>query len=216
MARMKLLPLICLVLAASAGSARAQEATAERFDAGRFSFIVPSSSTVERHADLASVRVEVRYGLYFDVRTYSWWAHYVAGTPATAREYVETDWQERPQDFKMIEPAKLIEFNGYPAWTVTYSYTIRKRLGKGEIHVTESYLAVQRPLGYTVIMYKNDSEFFADDKPKFDAFLGSIILMPGPVGIPVLPVAAILIALGVVAMLFVKKRAVRNRGALVR
>ena len=208
MARLNLLPLICLVLAAQAAPAHAQ--TSERFDAGRFTFVAPSSSTVVRRTDsgVAGVDVEVRYGLHFDVTTYAWWSHYVVGTPATAREYVETD--------RKSEPAEQVEFAGYPAWAVTHSYPIKKRMGAGEIHVTESYLAVQRLWGYTVIRYTNDSEFFADDKPKFDSFLNGIKLLPGPVGIPILPAALILAAIGIVAMLAIKKFLARKRAVTAR
>lgn len=203
--------LLCLALAA--GAARAQEPASRPFEPGRFAFAAPASARVEQRvgSGVSDTHIELRYGLYLDGTTYAWWSHYAAGVPASAREYVDMLTELGVSDFRVVEPPKRTEFAGYPAWTLTRSYSIKRRRQPAEIHVTESYLAIQRRWGYTVVSYTDDSEFFAQDRARYEAFLGGLKLLPEPPGGPVLLLVGALGAL--VLLILAGRRAWRRRRA---
>jgi hypothetical protein len=183
MARMTLLTLIVLLLGGGA-PLRAQEAKPERFGPGGFRFTPPAAVEVQHRAEwgMSATNIEVRPGFYLDVLTYSWWAHYTLGTPATAQDYLRSLMGRAGDDFRVVDPPTRIEFQGYPAWTLTRAYTIKQRLNRGEFHAKESYLLIQRRWGYVVVEYSNDAEFYDQDLSKYQAFLIGLELLPEPPG----------------------------------
>lgn len=187
-----------LIVAVMLVAAGAQASQAERFPAGRFDFTAPETVVEVNHrAEFASsaVDIEVRYGLYYEVHAFTWLAHALAGNPSTAVKYVELMQEPMGHDHKCLAAPERFEFQGYPAWRIVCSYSIKLRNMETERHITESTIAVQRRWGYLVIDYRDDTEFVEQDQKKFDDFLASIKLLPEPPGGPwlllVLPAALI-------------------------
>lgn len=202
MAIMNRLPLMFLCLATGAAAlTTTPDAKPERFEPGRFSFVVPSTARVDHRADFDSsaTNIEVRYGLYWNVDTFSWLAHMISGVPASAQEYVEYSSKLDVDDSRLPKPPQLTEFQGYPAWIMTRSYTNKPRPKRGgDRHITESFLAIQRRWGYVVVRSMNDTEFLKMDEAKYQAFLADLKLLPEPPGSPWMlgVLAAVLLILG--------------------
>lgn len=212
---MNLLPLMLLVLAVNAASQTPNAPASEsaRFAPGRFAFVAPSTARIDHRIGpgRTSTIVEVRYRLYLDVDTYAWWAHYYHGTPATARDYIELSSKSDLTDSRLPQPPRPVEFKGHPAWIMTHSYTIRQRLNRGEFHITESYMAIQRKWGYTVVRYTNDTEFLKQDEALYPAFLSNLELLPEPPGNPLLLGLGLLTGIGGAVLLLIRKFLARKR-----
>lgn len=212
MARVTLLPLIGLLLATIAVPLHAEEPQPERFGPGGFIFTAPAAVEVRHKVEwgITHTNIEVRPGFYLGVLTYTWWASSILGTPATVQDHLRLLMGRAGDDFRVVDPPKQIEFQGYPAWTLTLAYTIKKRLNQGESHIKESYLVIQRRWGYTVVKYWNDAEFYDQDLGKYQAFIANLKLLREPPGSPILLGIVSLIGITVMAILTAKNLLTRK------
>jgi hypothetical protein len=182
---------------------------AERFDAGRFEFKAPESSVEVNHRvgfASSAVDIEVRYGLYYEAQAYTWMAHTLAGNPASAAKYMELIQEPMGHDQKCLAAPERFEFQGYPAWRIVCSYSIKLRKMPTERHITESTIAVQRRWGYLVIDSRDDTEFVEQDQKKFDDFVANIKLLPEPPGGPWLLLVLLASVIAVLGGWFVSRR----------
>lgn len=132
-----------------------------------------------------------------DITARNWRSVFMRRGARSASEWIEVMTTPGYDDFK-FDPPREVEFQGYPAWTFSRSYTVygEQPLPKDRTisKVKEKFLIIQRRWGFIVIQYINAQNSFERELPQFEAFLSQFKLLPEPPAGPwVISVAAILL-----------------------
>lgn len=186
----------------------------------RIDFRPPEAAVVDEtnSAGVYQVSWEPHSGMYIDLSVYSWFFTAFSDGPQNAQEFLKKlEMRAGYDDFNVVAPIAPTTFQGQPAWTITRTYSLTRRVGRpGKTQVKDWTMAVQRRWGYVVVKFSDDPVFFDEDKAKLDQFLQSVKLLPEPPMAPRTAVGllgAVIVGLGIGGVGLLRRRRLARAGS---